>query len=108
MEKIFIFYTTVPNLGILSLIKNIDIACAYISGYVQGMSDLLSPILMLMESEEDAFWCFVGLMEIEEQIFEETQELTKQNLHKLSKLIQFLYPRFAAFLGRIWKFLLKV
>lgn len=32
-------------------------------GYVQGMSDLLSPILCLMESEVDAFWCFVGFMD---------------------------------------------
>ena len=27
------------------------------------MSDLLSPILFLMESEVEAFWCFAGFME---------------------------------------------
>jgi len=32
-------------------------------GYVQGMSDLLSPILFLMDNEVDAFWCFVGFMD---------------------------------------------
>jgi len=32
-------------------------------GYVQGMSDLLAPILLVMEDEVDAFWCFVGYME---------------------------------------------
>ncbi len=32
-------------------------------GYVQGMSDLLSPILFLMKNEVDAFWCFVGFMD---------------------------------------------
>lgn len=32
-------------------------------GYVQGMSDLLSPVLVVMENEVDAFWCFAGLME---------------------------------------------
>lgn len=31
-------------------------------GYVQGMSDLLSPILIIMENEADAFWCFVGFI----------------------------------------------
>lgn len=31
-------------------------------GYVQGMSDLLSPILQLLKNEVDAFWCFVGFM----------------------------------------------
>ena len=27
------------------------------------MSDLLSPILYLMDDEVEAFWCFVGFME---------------------------------------------
>lgn len=31
-------------------------------GYVQGMSDLLSPILYLLRNEVDAFWCFAGFM----------------------------------------------
>jgi len=32
-------------------------------GYVQGMSDMLAPILYVMDNEVDAFWCFAGLME---------------------------------------------
>jgi len=33
-------------------------------GYVQGMNDLLSVILMVMEGDEvDSFWCFKGLMD---------------------------------------------
>jgi len=45
-----------------------DILMTYIMynfdlGYVQGMSDLLSPILFLMDNEVDAFWCFVGFMD---------------------------------------------
>ncbi|MBA0838776.1 hypothetical protein Goarm_004568, partial [Gossypium armourianum] len=32
-------------------------------GYCQGMSDLLSPILFVMEDESESFWCFVALME---------------------------------------------
>ncbi|KAM0941884.1 putative Rab-GTPase-TBC domain-containing protein [Dioscorea sansibarensis] len=31
-------------------------------GYCQGMSDLCSPIIMLVENEADAFWCFERLM----------------------------------------------
>ncbi len=27
------------------------------------MSDLLAPILVVMENEVDAFWCFAGFME---------------------------------------------
>jgi hypothetical protein len=33
-------------------------------GYVQGMSDFLSPILVIINDEVDTFWCFVGLMKI--------------------------------------------
>jgi hypothetical protein len=31
-------------------------------GYNQGMSDLLAPILTIIQNESDTFWCFVGLM----------------------------------------------
>ncbi|KAJ9675806.1 hypothetical protein PVL29_024649 [Vitis rotundifolia] len=30
--------------------------------YCQGMSDLLSPIILVMEEDHDAFWCFIGFM----------------------------------------------
>jgi hypothetical protein len=33
-------------------------------GYVQGMSDLLSPILYVMGDEVDAFWCFKGFISL--------------------------------------------
>ena len=33
-------------------------------GYVQGMSDLLAPLLVIMENEVDTFWCFAGFMEM--------------------------------------------
>ena len=33
-------------------------------GYLQGMSDLLAPLLMILEDEVDTFWCFTGLMKL--------------------------------------------
>lgn len=33
-------------------------------GYVQGMSDLLSPILFITQNEVESFWCLTGFMEL--------------------------------------------
>lgn len=51
-----------PNLQILNDILMTYVMYNFDLGYVQGMSDLLAPILHLMQSEVDAFWCFVGFM----------------------------------------------
>ena len=32
-------------------------------GYTQGMSDLLAPLLVEIQHEADAYWCFEGLMQ---------------------------------------------
>lgn len=38
--------------------------CCPPPGYVQGMSDLLSPVLYVTQNEVDAFWCFSGFMDL--------------------------------------------
>lgn len=67
-------------------------------GYVQGMSDLLAPILYLLNDEIETFWCFVGLMEMEERMFEISQDHMKKQLEDLGKLVKYLYPNFWLYL----------
>ena len=55
-------------------------------GYVQGMSDLLSPILFVMQNEVDAFWCFVKFMEKVKNNFDLDQGGMKRQLGKLIEL----------------------
>lgn len=67
-------------------------------GYVQGMSDLLSPILYVTQSEVDAFWCFAGFMELVHQNFEESQESMKRQLVQLGLVLRLLDPPLGEFL----------
>uniref|UniRef100_A0A8C4QT28 TBC1 domain family member 15 n=1 Tax=Eptatretus burgeri TaxID=7764 RepID=A0A8C4QT28_EPTBU len=93
------FYEGVNNPG-LSLLHDILMTyCMYDFdlGYVQGMSDLLSPVLYVQESEVDAFWCFVGFMELRTN-FEENQQGMKQQLEQLSTLLHLLDPAFCDYL----------
>lgn len=95
-------------------------------GYVQGMSDLLSPILYVIQNEVDAFWCFCGFMELvvrptagvgdkppqrmgvwfltwpclpQHGNFEESQETMKRQLGQLLLLLRVLDPPLCDFLG---------
>lgn len=62
-------------------------------GYVQGMSDLLSPILYLMDDEAASFWCFVGFMERVFRNFDEDQAGMKNQLGKMRTLMEFANPK---------------
>ncbi|EFN78563.1 TBC1 domain family member 15 [Harpegnathos saltator] len=69
-------------------------------GYVQGMSDLLSPILFLMDSEVDAFWCFVGFMDKLSSNFDIDQAGMKAQLCQLYTLLCTTEPQLAYYLNR--------
>ncbi|XP_043403693.1 TBC1 domain family member 15 isoform X5 [Chelonia mydas] len=75
------FYEGQDNPGLILLHDILMTYCMYDFdlGYVQGMSDLLSPVLYVMENEVDAFWCFVSYMD---QMVMWT-ELPCQNFHLL-------------------------
>uniref|UniRef100_A0A8C5E7Y1 Rab-GAP TBC domain-containing protein n=1 Tax=Gouania willdenowi TaxID=441366 RepID=A0A8C5E7Y1_GOUWI len=66
--------------------------------YVQGMSDLLAPILFVTQNEVESFWCLTGFMELLHQNFEESQEAMKQQLNQLSILLKALDPELFDFL----------
>ncbi|KAI6681604.1 hypothetical protein NL676_035485 [Syzygium grande] len=59
-------------------------------GYCQGMSDLLSPILYVMEDESESFWCFVALMERLGPNFNRDQNGMHSQLFALCKLVELL------------------
>ncbi|CAI9107598.1 OLC1v1006989C1 [Oldenlandia corymbosa var. corymbosa] len=61
-DRILVFYENLENQARLW-----DVLAVYSwvdgdIGYVQGMSDICSPIVILLENEADAFWCFERAM----------------------------------------------
>lgn len=62
-------------------------------GYVQGMNDLLAPLLVVFQDEVDAFWGFVKFMELTKGNFSRTQLGMKKQLTLLGKLLKFLDPQ---------------
>ncbi|KAK7938412.1 hypothetical protein WMY93_001738 [Mugilogobius chulae] len=67
-------------------------------GYVQGMSDLLAPLLFVTQNEVESFWCLTGFMNLVHQNFEESQEAMKKQLLQLSLLLRALDPELCDFL----------
>ncbi|XP_031414224.1 TBC1 domain family member 15 isoform X2 [Clupea harengus] len=90
------FYEGDDNPGLILLHDVLMTYCMYDFdlGYVQGMSDLLSPVLYVMENEVDAFWCFVSFMDQMHQNFEEHMQGMKTQLIQLSTLLRLLDPAF--------------
>uniref|UniRef100_A0A3Q3FA21 TBC1 domain family, member 15 n=1 Tax=Labrus bergylta TaxID=56723 RepID=A0A3Q3FA21_9LABR len=86
------FYEGIDNPGLVLLHDILMTYCMFDFdlGYVQGMSDLLSPILYVMENEVDAFWCFVYFMDQMHQNFEEQMQGMKTQLIQLSSLLRLL------------------
>ncbi|XP_004487596.1 rab GTPase-activating protein 22-like [Cicer arietinum] len=61
-DRTLVFYEKQEN---LSKLWDILAVYAWIDkevGYAQGMSDLCSPMIILLDNEADAFWCFERLM----------------------------------------------
>ncbi|WOO81958.1 GTPase-activating protein GYP7 [Vanrija pseudolonga] len=68
-------------------------------GYVQGMSDLLSPIYYVFDANEaDAFWGLVGVMKMMESHFLRDQSGMRRQLSTLQQLVQLMDPELYAHL----------
>ncbi|KAJ4951209.1 hypothetical protein NE237_028041 [Protea cynaroides] len=57
-------------------------------GYCQGMSDLLSPIIAVIEEDHEAFWCFVGFMKKAHHNFRLDEVGIRRQLNIVSKIIK--------------------
>lgn len=57
-------------------------------GYCQGMSDLLTPIISVMEEDDEAFWCFVGFMKKARHNFRLDEAGIRRQLSIISKIIK--------------------
>lgn len=62
-------------------------------GYVQGMSDLLSPLYAVFQDDALAFWCFVHFMKRMSRNFVRSQAGMRAQLTTLDQLVQLLDPK---------------
>ncbi|KAL2524896.1 Ypt/Rab-GAP domain of gyp1p superfamily protein [Abeliophyllum distichum] len=58
------------------------------TGYCQGMSDLLSPIISVIADDHVAFWCFVGFMRKARHNFRLDEMGIRRQLKIVSKIIK--------------------
>ncbi|CCH58870.1 hypothetical protein TBLA_0B00250 [Henningerozyma blattae CBS 6284] len=62
-------------------------------GYVQGMTDLLSPLYYIIRDEALTFWCFVNFMERMERNFLRDQSGIRDQMLTLSELCNMMLPK---------------
>ncbi|CAD5122514.1 DgyrCDS10937 [Dimorphilus gyrociliatus] len=92
------YYVEKKNVDVLYDVLMTYVMYNFDLSYVQGMSDLLAPILALMENEVDAFWSFAGFMEIVQHNFDKDQAGMRNQLLQLQTLIKFYDPEFYRYL----------
>ncbi|KAK8942449.1 hypothetical protein KSP39_PZI009371 [Platanthera zijinensis] len=94
-DRYLVFYEKQENLAklwdILAVYAWIDIDV----GYCQGMSDICSPMIMLLLDEADAFWCFERLMRRLRGNFRCTEQSVgvENQLQSLASITQVLDPK---------------
>lgn len=89
-----------PHLIILSNILKTYNSFSPNLGYVQGMTDLLSPIYYILRDETKAFWCFVHFMDRMERNFLRDQSGIRDQMLTLTELCQLMLPQLSAHLDK--------
>ncbi|KAI3441620.1 Rab-GAP TBC domain-containing protein [Psidium guajava] len=94
-DRTLVFYQKQEN---LSKLWDILAVYAWIDkdvGYCQGMSDLCSPMIILLRDEADAFWCFERLMRRLRGNFRCTERSVgvEAQLHNLAAITQTIDPK---------------
>lgn len=87
-----------PNVTLLHDILMTFVMYNFDLGYVQGMSDLLAPILYVTQDEATAFWCFVGYMDMVYRNFDMDQSGMKQQLKDVHQIVRLVDPELMSYL----------
>ncbi|CAM6089462.1 unnamed protein product [Calypogeia fissa] len=96
------FYGDAKNMARMS-----DILAVYAwvdpkTGYCQGMSDLLSPFIVIFEDDADAFWCFESLFKRVRQNFQmEGPVGVMKQLEALSRILEVTDPQMSKHLAGV-------
>lgn len=71
------------------------------TGYCQGMSDLLSPFVALLDNDYEAFWCFAQFMESARHNFRLDEVGIRRQLNKVSNILKLGDPQFYGHLEKV-------
>lgn len=85
-------------LGSLEVFNFLFVLVVFQISYCQGMSDIASPILAVMDNEAHTFICFCGIMKRLEGNFRQDGQLMSVKFQHLKLLLQYSDPEFYAYL----------
>ncbi|KAK7393380.1 hypothetical protein VNO78_21933 [Psophocarpus tetragonolobus] len=94
-DRALVFYETEANQA-----KLFDVLAVYAwldndIGYVQGMNDICSPLIMLVENEADCYWCFERAMRRMRENFRTSASSmgVQSQLSTLSQIMKIVDPK---------------
>lgn len=96
-DRVYEIYTN-PDGVKLCMLRNVLMAHVMFNfdlGYCQGMSDVLSPIVVLSETEAEAFMCFRCFLaeRCADNFCQDVREGMRQQLNALQSLVRHFVPR---------------